>query len=222
MFHRDYWALRAIKEGMAHFVQQYALEMRGGKVLDLGAGDSPYTGVFAEIGVELLRADIKPTDPVVLAIENGRVPLADGVLNAVISTQVLEHVPDVVGYLKEACRLLRPGGLLYLSTHGAFILHRHPTDLRRWTIDGLRYEVEQAGFVVERIEPKVGVLATATHLRSIMFGAMTRRVPLTGWMRPIIYLFFNFRMGIEDKLTPRSAMEVHPELLLVVARKKSS
>jgi SAM-dependent methyltransferase len=222
IFHRDYWALRVIRQGVADFVRDYAGEMRGGQALDFGAGDSPYIPIFAEAGVELLRADIESADPKVLAIQDSRVPLPDDQLHAVISTQVLEHVPDVTGYLKEARRLLRPGGLLYLSTHGAFILHRHPTDLRRWTIDGLRYELEQAGFAVERVEPKIGVLAMSTHMRSITFGGLTRRIPLTGWLRPIIYLLSNLRMGLEDWLTPRSVMEAHPELLLAVARKSSA
>jgi SAM-dependent methyltransferase len=221
IFHRDYWALRVIREGVTNFVHHYGKEMRGGRALDFGAGDSPYGPVFAEAGVELLRADIEPGDASVLAIEAGRVPLPDGGVHAVISTQVLEHVPDVAGYLREAWRLLRPGGLLYLSTHGAFILHRHPTDLRRWTTDGLCYELQQAGFAVERVEPKIGVLAMSTHMRAITFGGLTRRVPLMGWLRPIIYLLFNLRMGVEDWLTPRSVMEAHPELLLAVGRKPS-
>ena len=140
--------------------------------------------------------------------------------STVLSTQVLEHVGDVQGYLREAHRLLRPGGLLFCSTHGAFILHRHPTDYRRWTVDGLRYELEQAGFAVERVEPKLGILATATHLRSIAIGGITRRVPLTGWLRPIIYGLFNARMAVEEWLTPRGVMEAHPELLFATARKR--
>src|SRR5262249_60534862 len=85
-----------------------------------------------------------------------------------------------------------------------------------------RYELEQAGVAVERVEPKIGVLAMSTHMRAITYGGLTRRVPLTGWLRPIIYLLFNLRMGVEDWLTPRSVMEAHPELLLAVGRKPSS
>ncbi|HEY7119582.1 MAG TPA: class I SAM-dependent methyltransferase, partial [Tepidisphaeraceae bacterium] len=168
--------------------------------------------------------DIDADDPAVIAIdpETGRVRLDDASVTAVLSTQVLEHVADVQAYLREAYRLLRPGGVIFCSTHGAFVLHRHPTDFRRWTIDGLRHELEQAGFQVERVEPKLGILATSTHLRSITIGGITRRVPLTGWLRPIIYLFFNTRMAVEDWLTPASVMEAHPELLFATARKPAA
>jgi SAM-dependent methyltransferase len=221
IFHRDYWALRRIGEGVAQFWKAHGAELRGKRVLDFGSGETPYAGLAKDAGAELIAADIGATDPAVLAIDpaTGRVPLEDASVDAVLSTQVLEHVADVQGYLREAWRVLRPGGLLFCSTHGAFILHRHPTDYRRWTVDGLRYELELAGFEAERVEPRIGILAMATHLRSIAIGGLTRRVPLTGWLRPVIYLVFNLRMGVEEFFTPASVMEAHPELLFATGRK---
>jgi 2-polyprenyl-3-methyl-5-hydroxy-6-metoxy-1,4-benzoquinol methylase len=223
IFHRDYWPLKLIHQAVNQFWKTHAAELRGKKVLDLGSGESPYTQLAVEAGAQMLFADIDPADPAVLPINpaTGQVPLEDASVQAVLSTQVLEHVGDVQGYLREAHRLLNADGLLFCSTHGAFILHRHPTDFRRWTIDGLRYELEQAGFTVESIEPQLGILATSTHLRSITFGGLTRRIPLTGWLRPIIYLFFNTRIAIENWLTPASVMESHPELLIAIARKRA-
>jgi SAM-dependent methyltransferase len=222
VFHRDYWPLKLIRRGVEEFFRAHAAELRGKRVLDLGAGESPYAGLAKEAGAELIAADIDPpAGSAALAIDpaSGRVPLDNGSVDAILSTQVLEHVADVQGHLREAYRLIRPGGMLFCSTHGAFILHRHPTDYRRWTVDGLRYELEQAGFVVERVEPRLGILAMSTHLRSIAIGGLTRRVPLTGWLRPIIYLLFNARMAVEEWLTPLGVMEAHPELLFATARK---
>ena len=42
--------------------------------------------------------------------------IASGSLDFVISTMVMEHVPDEVQYLDEVRRLLRPGGRTYLTT----------------------------------------------------------------------------------------------------------
>ncbi len=222
-FHRDYWPLRFIRRGVLDFLAQHADALRGRRALDFGAGDSPYAQHFAARGIELLRADVGTPRPGVVQIdEQGRTPLPEGFVHAVVSTQVLEHVADVQTYLREAHRVLAPDGLLYLSTHGAFILHRHPTDFRRWTVDGLRLELEAAGFVVENMTPRLGMLACATHLRAIALGGLTRRVPGTGWLRPIIYGLANVRMAVEERLTPGSAMEAHPELLLTTARKRPS
>jgi SAM-dependent methyltransferase len=222
IFHRDYWPLKLIRRGVEQFFRDHATELGGRRVLDLGAGESPYAALAKNAAAELLAADIDPpagSSALPIDPASGRVPLDDGSIDAILSTQVLEHVADVGAYLREARRLLKPGGLLFCSTHGAFILHRHPTDFRRWTIDGLRYEFETAGFVVERVDPRLGILAMSTHLRSIAIGGLTRRIPLTGWLRPIIYVLFNARMAVEEWLTPRAVMDAHPELLFATARK---
>lgn len=52
------------------------------------------------------------------------VPLADGCADVVAAGEVLEHVPDWRRALAEACRLLRPGGLLVLDTLNDTVLSR--------------------------------------------------------------------------------------------------
>ena len=43
-------------------------------------------------------------------------PFRDGCFDLVLSHSVIEHLPSAVGYLRECHRVLRPGGVLYLST----------------------------------------------------------------------------------------------------------
>ncbi|PPK87822.1 methyltransferase family protein [Neolewinella xylanilytica] len=43
-------------------------------------------------------------------------PFRDASLDAVISSEVMEHVPDVAAYLRSLLRVVRPGGRLILST----------------------------------------------------------------------------------------------------------
>ena len=220
IFHKDYWPIRAVRQTVIDFTRQYGPELKGQRALDFGAGDSPYIAHFNALDCELLRADLSPNDPKVLRIgADGRVPVEDGSLAAVISTQVLEHVPDVQAYLREALRMLRPGGVFLLTTHGAWPYHAIPTDMRRWTVDGLQYECEMAGFKVEKVITAVGVLACATHLRARAIGAMLRGVPVLTLLRPLVYFLANLRMGIEDFITPQSAMKRHPEQVMLFARK---
>lgn len=150
----DYWPLKLIHKGVTRFFEEHASSLHGTQVVDLGSDESPYARLAAVGDAHLIATDINPTDPSVIAIDpaTGRTALDDASIDAVISTQVLEHVPDVQGYLREAFRLLKPGGIFF-STHGTFILHRHPTGFRRWTIDGLKYELEQAGFFVDHRAP---------------------------------------------------------------------
>jgi SAM-dependent methyltransferase len=69
----------------------------------------------------------------------------------VLSTQVLEHVSSPQAYLREAFRVLKPGGVLLLSTHGVYPDHGCPFDYWRWTADGLTLELERSNYVVRKI-----------------------------------------------------------------------
>jgi 2-polyprenyl-6-hydroxyphenyl methylase/3-demethylubiquinone-9 3-methyltransferase len=64
-------------------------------------------GYAAAEGVEPVRGDAQ------------RVPLAGGCADVVSAGEILEHVPDPRAAVAEACRLLRPGGLLVLDTINA-------------------------------------------------------------------------------------------------------
>lgn len=142
-------------------------------VLDYGCADSPYRHLVAD--QRYLGADLpgNPNATVELGAD-GTVPLPDASADLVLSTQVLEHVRDPARYLAECYRLLRPGGRLVLTTHGVMYLHRDPTDYWRWTCDGLRLVVEQAGFTVESTR---GVLTLAAAGLQLVQQGVGGRVP---------------------------------------------
>lgn len=48
--------------------------------------------------------------------DGSRLPFRDGTFDLVFSHSVIEHVASAEGYLSECRRVLRPGGILYLST----------------------------------------------------------------------------------------------------------
>jgi SAM-dependent methyltransferase len=222
-YNLDYWPLQAIRRALDEFLQASGEKLRGGIALDFGAVSSPYARRLEHAGLRVLMSDIGDVPAGVLKISDvGRVPLEDASVDLVVSTQVLEHVPEVTQYLLEALRVLKPGGVLFLSTHGTWHLHRVPTDMRRWTIDGLGYEVERAGFEVERVEPYVGRLATVTYQRMAAFSEPLRGVKLLAPLRAFLHVVGNARMAVEEMCTTPRGREALQQLVVVTATKPIS
>jgi SAM-dependent methyltransferase len=136
----------------------------GCRILDYGCADQPYRRFFGA-GVDYVGADLPGNpDAAVIIGSDGTLPLPDASVDAVLSTQVLEHVTDPALYLAECARVLRPGGRVLLSTHGLMVYHPDPIDYWRWTSAGLRHQVERAGLEVLRFEGIMGLTATGLQL----------------------------------------------------------
>ncbi len=118
------------------------------RILDYGCGGSPYRSLFRNS--EYVRADFTPCQGLdFLLPSDSSIPVPDSSFDMVLSTQVLEHVPEPAHYIAETFRVLKPGGTLVLTTHGLFGDHGCPYDFQRWTADGLHLLLEQAGFRIK-------------------------------------------------------------------------
>ena len=162
-WHRLSYVIDALPAGLAALFQDLRIPA-GGTVLDFGCADQPYRHLLpADDGY--VGADL-PGNPVAeIEIQpDGTLPLSANSFDAVLSTQVLEHVSDPAIYLAETFRVLRPGGRVLLSTHGIMVFHPDPVDYWRWTGAGLRRAVEPAGFEVERFEGIVGLAPVGFQL----------------------------------------------------------
>jgi SAM-dependent methyltransferase len=122
-------------------------------VLDYGCGGSPYRSLFPNSiykRADYLEGNLDSLDYVLS--EDSRVNESDNAFDFILSTQVLEHVASPAIYLAECYRLLKPGGTLYITTHGTYPDHPCPYDYYRWTTDGLARDLVAAGFAVSRTE----------------------------------------------------------------------
>jgi len=74
------------------------------------------------------------------------IPVESNRFGVVVCTQVLEHLPDPLGALKELARILKPGGELFLTTNLLFPIHGAPYDYFRFTNYGLEHLCSESGF----------------------------------------------------------------------------
>ena len=120
---------RLTRQGIDAFIHR---ELRGvgGTVLDLGAGLRPFAGLLPGTTIAL---DYRPRPDVDLLGDAHRLPFRDDTIDAIVCTEVFEHLLDPPAAARELIRVLKPGGKLVLTTRFCFPLHDRPGDHWRFT-----------------------------------------------------------------------------------------
>lgn len=150
---------------------------KGDKVLDLGCGEGRHViSTYLEadvdsVGVDLCVEDLKTTaekfqpfkqnsneKSFSLSCANAlELPFADNTFDKVICSEVLEHIPDYEGALKEINRVLKPNGLFcasvprfwpeFICWHYSDEYHENEGGhLRIFVASHLRRTIEKMGF----------------------------------------------------------------------------
>ncbi|MGL5078757.1 MAG: class I SAM-dependent methyltransferase [Waterburya sp.] len=162
--HRRRWIRFYLQQKLQAMIES-KLVAPGKTVLDYGCGDKPYESIVRKKFDQYIGVDLAATTAADYTIApDSKLPVDDQSIDLVLSTQVLEHVKETNNYLQEAHRVLRINGCLLLSTHGVWPYHPCPDDYWRWTIDGLKLIIQQAGFEILEVQSVFGLLSVSLQL----------------------------------------------------------
>lgn len=192
-------ARRRLHEHISTAIERYV----SGVCLDCGAGHSPYADLLEAATESVMVVDIEDrSGRVDLIADIQDMPqIADGSFDSVISTQVLEHVPDPRAAMSELARVLRPGGHLVLSVPHLSAIHEAPTDFFRYTQYGLEELCAAADLEVMEIEATGGLVSFIAH--GVSVALLTSLGSIPGFfpiVRVVNDLLFVKAAGLLDRL----------------------
>jgi len=174
-------------------------DVRGQRVLDVGCGPGFYAAELLSRGAEVLGCDASPnmielarakvgdqTDLRVHSLDEPFEWLDDLSIDVVVNALVYHYVNDRPGFLSEMHRVLRPDGVLVISTHhptadwhrlgGSYFAVAAVTEKwsKGWQVTAWRMpltqltaEFAEAGFLIERlVEPPPDPVMALSHPES--------------------------------------------------------
>ena len=186
----------------------------GATILDAGAGElrnkslcrhlkyisqdfCQYEGKGDGTGLQTGRWDNSQID---LVCDITSIPVPDSEYDAILCSEVLEHVPDPVAALNELTRVLKPGGALILTAPFASLVHFAPyhfcTGFSRYWYE---HHLVKRGLRIEELVPNGDWFSYCSQEISRLGGTARR---YNDWSWPVGYLlgiccsaYFKFRGG---------------------------
>ena len=187
-----------VRKSILHLLKENIKRFKG-DVIDLGCGIMPYKqlilsekNVTSYTGIDL---KVNPEQNVYPDIcwDGKTIPVESGSIDALLLTEVIEHLQNPVEVLLEVNRVLKKDGFIIGSTPFFWPLHEVPNDKQRFSPYGLEHVLHQAGFSSISISAAGGWNVSMAQFLStyIQFGVsspLIKKIYKALFYFPIIWL----------------------------------
>lgn len=126
-----------VRIGLNRELKRQFSRLKKGVVMDVGSKLSPYKSLIPS--TEYLRLDIDPDSKPNICSDLHSIIGYDNYFDTVIATEVLEHLYDPQLAIDQLYKILKPGGVMILSTRFIHRLHPDPQDFYRFTPDSFNH-----------------------------------------------------------------------------------
>jgi ubiquinone/menaquinone biosynthesis C-methylase UbiE len=145
-------------------IRENASKYFSGQLLDIGCGDKHKALLVEEFVQKYYGLDHPITlhDQTEIDIFGtaNNIPCSNSSFDSVICTAVLEHLEEPQAAVREAFRVLKPGGVALFTAPLFWHLHEEPRDFFRYTEYGLKYLFISVNFKMLELIPLSGFWVT--------------------------------------------------------------
>ncbi|MFZ1854243.1 MAG: class I SAM-dependent methyltransferase [Candidatus Nanopelagicales bacterium] len=166
----NYW-FRRHEVAYEWVIESFSDDLAGQLVLDAGCGEGYGTALLAQAGAQALGLELDQSavthahnhyrgSLTVCQANLDTFPVREASTSAMVSMQVIEHLWDLPGFLREALRVLTPGGLCVLSTPNRLTFSpglargakpTNPFHVEEFDADQLQYLLRRTGFAEVKV-----------------------------------------------------------------------
>jgi len=143
LFRPDRYVRESVEKAKTNMLCR--LDNPGWRILNAGGGSRNLQEQLKK--ATIVSLDIKNPGDLGIVGDIHSIPFPDNSFEGVICTQVLEHVADPLKACSEMYRVLTGNGLILLTIPFVWKEHPSPEDYWRFTRDGGKHLLSQAGFV---------------------------------------------------------------------------
>ena len=194
-----------VQESTRNFLKQHDREQ--GCILDAGAGAKAQLRKGFLEKASYVSVDIKQDSGISAMADIHFLPFREHSFDAVICTQVLEHVRDPIRGCEELHRVIKSGGRVFVTLPFVWREHAHPTDFWRFTSYGCYRLLQDAGFSNIEVASNGGYFIVLDYiLRRLGYRLFGRTI---GHICAVLYKPVGAALYLLDKLLPHNDYSIN-------------